>query len=309
MRKQLLSDGLVLAIVAAMVGAAELTGQSEIIFPEITAIAVGAFLSPRLAWRTDRVRMLVTVTLCAVLGVLLVRFVPLPVWGRLTLAYGLAQVVFLLSGTRFAPMISAIALPVLLGTESWVYPAAAFLLTGLILLCHWGLERLGLREELHFSPVRPTAADWRNAGLRLALAAPVIWAALALDCRFAVAPPLLVAFTEFCSPTAAARKRPFRAGAAIFLCALAGTASRLLVQGALGLPLTLAALLAAAAMIAILRSLGMYVPPAGALAILPMLLPAERLPRYPLQIALGTALFLALALVLFRTPRESHAGR
>ena len=74
MRKQLLSDGLVLAIVAAMVGAAELTGQSEIIFPEITAIAVGAFLSPRLAWRTDRVRMLVTVTLCAVLGVLLIAF-------------------------------------------------------------------------------------------------------------------------------------------------------------------------------------------------------------------------------------------
>lgn len=108
--------------------------------------------------------MLVTVTLCAVLGVLLVRFVPLPVWGRLTLAYGLAQVVFLLSGTRFAPMISAIALPVLLGTESWVYPAAAFLLTGLILLCHWGLERLGLREELRFSPVRPTAEDWRAAG-------------------------------------------------------------------------------------------------------------------------------------------------
>ena len=143
MRKQLLSDGLVLAIVAAMVGAAELTGQSEIIFPEITAIAVGAFLSPRLAWRTDRVRMLVTVTLCAVLGVLLVRFVPLPVWGRLTLAYGLAQVVFLLSGTRFAPMISAIALPVLLGTESWVYPAAAFLLTGLILLCHWGWSGWG----------------------------------------------------------------------------------------------------------------------------------------------------------------------
>ena len=120
-----------------------------------------------------------------------------------------------------------------------------------------------------------------------------------------VAPPLLVAFTEFSSPTAAARKRPFRAGAAIFLCALAGTASRLLLQGALGLPLTLAALLAAAAMIAILRSLGMYVPPAGALAILPMLLPAERLPRYPLQIALGTALFLALAITVFREREEA----
>ena len=69
------------------------------------------------------------------------------------------------------------------------------------------------------------------------------------------------------------------------------------------------ALSGAALAFPILRSLGMYVPPAGALAILPMLLPAERLPRYPLQIALGTALFLALALVLFRAPRESHAER
>ena len=134
----------------------------------------------------------------------------------------------------------------------------------------------------------------------------VIWAALALDCRFAVAPPLLVAFTEFSSPTAAARKRPFRAGAAIFLCALAGTASRLLLQA---VNRTDHALSGAALAFPILRSLGMYVPPAGALAILPMLLPAERLPRYPLQIALGTALFLALALVLFRAPRESHAER
>ena len=119
-----------------------------------------------------------------------------------------------------------------------------------------------------------------------------------------MAPPLLVAFTEFSRPGAAARKRPFRAGVAIVLCALAGTLSRLLLQQALGLPLTLAALLAAAAMIAILRSLGMYVPPAGALAILPMLLPAERLPRYPLQIALGTALFLALAITVFRERKE-----
>ena len=64
-------------------------------------------------------------------------------------------------------------------------------------------------------------------------------------------------------------------------------------------------ILAAAAMIAILRFLGMYVPPAGALAILPMLLPAERLPRYPLQIALGTALFLALAITVFREREEA----
>lgn len=309
MKQRLCADLLVLLLVAVMVGAAEGLGQSEIIFPEITAIAVGAFLAPKLAWRTSRPRILGCILLCAVLGVALVRWVPGPVWTRLTLAYGLAEGIYLLSGTTFAPMISAIALPVLLGTESWVYPAAAFALTGLILLCHWGMERLGLREKPVFTPVRPGAEDWRAAGLRLLLVGLAAWAALGLDCRFAVAPPLLVAFTEFSRPTAAARKHPLRVTGTIALCALAGTLCRLGVHLALGLPLTLAAVLAALCMIAVLRCLKVYVPPAGALCILPMLLPPERLAGYPGQVALGAALFLGLSLALFRAPRESHAGR
>ena len=43
-----------LIIVVAMVGAAQITGEKEIIFPEITAIAVGMLLAPKRSWQTSK---------------------------------------------------------------------------------------------------------------------------------------------------------------------------------------------------------------------------------------------------------------
>ncbi|MGM9619790.1 MAG: hypothetical protein ACI3W8_08170 [Oscillospiraceae bacterium] len=299
-KRTALIDGMILLIVAAMVGAAELLGENEIIFPEIAAIAVGALLAPKMAWRTSRVRILVTILLCAVLGVGIVLFLPLPLWAQLSVAYGTAEVLYLLSGTSFAPMISAIVLPVLLGTRSAVYPAAALLLTLLILGCHILLEKLGLKEPVDFVPLRPAGRDWRDAAVRLVIVAAVVWTVLRLDLRYVVAPPLLVAFTEFSGRASGARKMPGKVVAAIALCGCAGALCRWAIHLELHLPLTLAAVAAAGLMIVILTKLGTFVPPAGALCILPMLIPAERVPGYPLQILAGAALFMALSLLVFR---------
>ena len=301
MKRAIIINGMVLLVVAVMVGAAELFGQNEIIFPEITAIAVGAFMAPKLAWKTSRIRILILIMVCAVLGVGIVLLVPGPVWVKITLAYGLAEVIYLRSGTAFAPMISAIALPVLLGTESVVYPIAALVLTVLILGCHVALERSGIKEPVPFVPVRAERSDWIDAGVRLGLVAIAAWVVLKLDCRFVIAPPLLVAFTEFSKRDSGARKSPVNVVAAIALCGLAGAACRYVIHLSLHLPLTLAAVTAAFLMILILTKLKVYVPPAGALCILPMLIPAEKVPGYPLQILAGAALFMGLSLLIFRT--------
>ena len=305
MKRNLIVNGLVICIVAAMVGAAELLGQHEIIFPEITAIAVGALMAPKMAWRTNRVRILILVMVCAVLGLGIVLWVPGPGWVKVTLAYGVAEVIFLLSGTSFAPMISAIALPVLLGTESVVYPIAALVLTGLILGFHILLERTGIKEPIVFVPVPADKQDWADAVVRLCLVAAAAWIVLRLDQRFVIAPPLLVAFTEFSKRSSGARRTPVKVVAAITLCGLAGAVCRYVVHLRLELPLTLAAVVAAVLMILILTGLKAYVPPAGALCILPMLIPAEKVLGYPLQILAGAALFMALALLLFRDKREA----
>ena len=303
MKKQGIVYGMVLLIVAAMVGAAEILGENEIIFPEITAIAVGALMAPKLAWKTNRKRILGLIMICAILGIGIVRFVPGPTWVKITLAYAVAEVVFLKSGTSFAPMISAIALPVLLGAESIVYPIAALILTSLILMCHLALVRSGIKEEVAFVPVGPTGQDWTDAVVRLALVAVTAWVVLRLDSRFVIAPPLLVAFTEFSRRDSGARKRPVTVVAAIGLCGLAGAICRYVIHMSLELPLTLAAVAAAVLMILILTKLKAYVPPAGALCILPMLIPAEKVIGYPLQILAGAALFMGLSLVVFPKKR------
>ena len=61
-----------------MVMAAELIGDNEIIFPEITAVAIGALAAPKRAWNTSRLRLFLTISAAAFLGVGIVRFVPLP---------------------------------------------------------------------------------------------------------------------------------------------------------------------------------------------------------------------------------------
>ena len=295
---------MVLLIIAAMVGAAEVFHQHEIIFPEITAIAVGALMAPKMSWNTSRIRILVFIMICALLGVGIVIFVPGPVWFKVTLAYGIAEVVYLCSGTSFAPMISAIALPVLLGTESAVYPIAAFLLTTLILGCHVILEKAKIKPSVLFLPVKAEKQDWLDAVKRLLLVAFAAWLALLLDCRFAIAPPLLVAFTEFSKRSSGARKMPVKVVSAIALCGLAGALCRYFIVLTLHLPLTLAAILAGIFMILILTKLNVFVPPAGALCILPMLIPETAVIGYPLQILTGAALFMVLSLTVFKTDTQ-----
>ena len=67
----------------------------------------------------------------------------------------------------------------------------------------------------------------------------------------------------------------------------------------LGLPLTVAALTATAIMLVIVYCTKMYIPPAGALTILSMIIPSERVLLYPLQILVGTAVIMLISRLLF----------
>ena len=61
-------------LAAAMIGVSELLGEKEIIFPEITALTVGAIAAPKQSWRVSRVRMMLLIAVCSVLGILIVRY-------------------------------------------------------------------------------------------------------------------------------------------------------------------------------------------------------------------------------------------
>ena len=71
--KQLAAPLMTILLVLCMCAAAELTGNQEILFPEIAAIAAGALLRKKAAWNTDGLHILGMIAAGAFAGVLIVR--------------------------------------------------------------------------------------------------------------------------------------------------------------------------------------------------------------------------------------------
>lgn len=288
-------------IIALMVEAAIIFHDQEILFPEIAAIAIGALVSPQLSWKTSRIRILISIMVAAICGMLIVAYVHLPVTYEMLLAYFIGQILLLSSETTFAPMISAIVLPVMLQTRSINYLISAFVFTSLILVVHYFFEKKGLVE------VKPVvfSSMWNKEKITIMLARTLlafigIVLAFRFDFKFAVAPPLLVAFTEFTNPQGKVRKKPMQAILLIFVCALVASYSRYMLAMQLKMSLIIPVCVTSMFVIFMIATTKMYIPPAGAIGILAFLIPEDAVIYYPLHVFVGIAMMMLLALVFFR---------
>lgn len=289
--KQVLPVVLAVLIVMLMTAAAELFGEKEILFPEIAAIAAGALIAPKFAWKASKLRIFVLICIGSVMGLIISMFVPLSASAKLCIAFLAASVLFMFSGTTFAPVISSVVLPVMLGTSSVVYPIAAAVLTLLILMAIALIEKLGIAEKIEFTPEpMPDKTALIKLLARCLVGSIVIIAAVGIGFKFAAAPPLLVAFTEFCRTDSAVRKKPAAIILLIVGCALVGAVCRY-VFTLLGWKMFIAAGLAMLLVCIIMKSAKLFVPPAAALSVLAFLIPDEAVVTYPFQIAVGTVIF------------------
>lgn len=306
-KQRLISDAVIIGLTGLMAGASELLSEREIIFPEIAALAVGALAAPKRSWRTTRLRCIFYIALCAVLGLCVSVFVPLPVWAKVPLTFAVCQLLLIYSGTTFAPMISAAVLPVLMCTESVVYPVSAVVMTALIMLAELILTKADIRPKESFVPLpKPQKRELIDLLVRCAAASAIAAAAIIGGVRFLAAPPLLVAFTEFSNRSCPARSKPVKTVLVIGLCGLAGALCRGAVCLLPAVPLTAAAMLAAGLALLVMRTSGLFLPPAGALAILPMIIPRDALMLYPVQVLAGASLFMTAALCLFRKEKATE---
>lgn len=277
-------------IITFMVGVSEILNEREIIFPEIAAIAIGAFIAPKFAWNTNYKRIFILICLSAVTGVLIVKYIPLPIAWQGILAFFLSQVIFINSGTSFAPMISAMVLPVLLQTTSYVYIISAVALTLLILALRFILEKCGISEKVSYSPLPAAGKNtWVISFLRIAAGGIVLAAAVSSGHQFAAAPPFLVAFTEMSKPCSKAVTSPVRVFALLSACGITGAAVRYIFTVKLAVfPLAVSAMLTTIIVLFIMETAKMFIPPAGAIGILAMLIPAEKVVLYPLECIAGS---------------------
>lgn len=299
--------GAVMTIVMAviMVGASELLSEKEIIFPEIMALAVGSFMAPSFVWNVSKIRMIVLITVCAVIGVLIVIFMPLPLWIQVSTAFLIVQIIYVFSRTTFAPAISAMVLPVLLQTRSIVYPVAAFVLTAFIVSVLHVLEKTGVKDKREYIQLPlPEKKDITDMIMRVLCVTVLVFLSVKSGMKFCIAPPLLVAFTEFTKPECKARKKPFASVITVTVCALSGAVCRMFINIYLGLPLTAASAAAVIVIICYIYKVKLYLPPAGAMTVLAMLIPENSVIIYPIEVFAGISVMMCLALLLFKNKRS-----
>lgn len=287
-------------IITFMVGISEILNEREIIFPEIAAIAVGAFIAPKFAWNTNYKRIFILICLSAVIGVMIVKFIPIPIAFQAVIAFALSQIIFINSGTSFAPMISAMVLPVLLQTKSPVYIASAIAFTLLILVIRFIFEKTGISEPVSFKPAPLAKRNTYVVSLmRVIFGGLILAAAIYAAHQFVAAPPFLVAFTEMSKPNSKAVKTPFKVFAIMSVCGITGAAIRYIFTVKLSvLPLALSALLTIIIVLFIMDKAKTFIPPAGAIAILAMLIPADRVLYYPLECIAGAFLVVICSNIL-----------
>lgn len=283
-----------LIVVFLMVLLSLLVHEKEVIFPEVGAIAAGMFLTPHRSWMTNGKRLFLFLLVCGVLGMAIVRFLPLPLSLQMILAYCLALLIQSLSKTSFMPMISALVLPVLLQTKSIWYLISLVLFSLLILLIRRALVRRGLKYEEEFIPVQ-MQLPWKLTLFRILVASGMILLAVKSGWRFMAAPPLLVAFTELSAyHNRVIRLHPIRVIVLLTLSAAAGSYVRLAFSGLPEGSLLISLLLSSVLFLLIFYHTGPMVPPAGAAMVLAYLAPEESLYLYPLQIGIGISVYVGL---------------
>ncbi len=291
--------GILLALV--MVFIAELSGEKEIIFPEICALTIGAWISEQQPWKTNKRRIFFLMSIAALFGVLIVRYIQIPLIFQVCICFGFTGFILTLFKTNFIPIISACILPVYLETQSFIYPASVSFMALIIIFAQYLMEKFHMRPQNKFVPCefdpKKQTIKWSKLLFVFALIALIPFKTHQI---FFLAPPLIVMFTELANPKSPARKKPHYIAGLMTFAAFIGCFLRYTLNICLDLPLSLCTALSCVVLFVALNKLKINFPPAGATLLIPMILEKDLLILFPLEVLIGSAVLTLTALMLFR---------
>jgi hypothetical protein len=296
-RRRIAAEIISLVYIAIIAFVANATGAFYVLFPELGALSHDVFTRPRGTWANSPVMLAITPVLTGAIGIAITRAMP----------YGLTSVllnvicaiaVVLGLGSPVAPAISAGLLPLVLGVTSWWYPPG--IMFGTVLLATFSItwKRVTASdqvvaesaeeaaEDITHEVAEPVRARWEKLAALLAFVAAAMLFVKLTGWRFILFPPLVViGFEMFVHPDVCPwAKRPLMLPVACFLTALGG----FLFWKFLGVT-PLSAAMCMGWGIIVLRAVDLHVPPALAVALLPLVMTNPTL-IYPFAVGLGTLL-------------------
>ena len=297
-RRRIAAEIISLAYIAIIAVVANATGAFYVLFPELGALSHDVFTRPRGTWANSPLMVAITPVLTGALGIVITNLLP---YGFTSVLLNTIGAIAIVLGLRspVAPAISAGLLPLVLGVTSWWYPAGIMFGTVLLaaLSIPWkryastdgGTSAASVKEaaeEIAHHVDAPVRLRWEKIAALIAFVAIAVLAVKLTGWRFILFPPLVViGFEMFLHPNLCPwAKRPLMLPVACFLTALGG----FLFWKFLGVT-PLAAALCMGWGIIVLRALDLHVPPALAVALLPLVMDHPTL-IYPFAVGLGTLL-------------------
>jgi len=307
MRKQFIPLSIVLVITMCIISG--YAGEKEVIFPEISALAIGAWIMEKPAWGNKNFHFWMSPTIAALTGLVITRFLPYSPFFMIAGAFVLVVLQLKIISSEVTPSFSAAILPILTHTQSWYYPLSVCILTGII-VCGKKLidnsykekgtstrflESLKEREKVNLT--REELINWIKLLISIMLVSAV---ALYFHWNYIIAPPLIVAFVELSKPKGTLHSKAGLVFISLVLAAFSGVLWLYLIYYLLHWPVWISAALSMGCIFIIFHFLQFTLPPAAAITLLPMIIPFENLYIYPWHILVGSAIFLLINLSWFK---------
>lgn len=291
--------GLALAVIGAMVGAAEILKIEDIIFPEAAALTIGFWIAPVCPWRVEPQKGVAMMVIAGVLGYGISALLPAPLLVKIAAGYGCGAALIVLSRSSLYPVFSAVMLPVILGVDTSAYVAAVAVLASVILLLSGAVHGGAGAAQPEQEGALPVKVQLIRFGLLLAFVLILAVLGVRLGHMMFIAPPLIVGAAGIVDNP---KPIPILLLVKILiLCAAAavlGAGCRLVLTETMGIAAWISAAAAFALVLLLAWRWGLWFPPAGAVTLLAYLVPARGLPTYFLWIALGAAALGASAVAV-----------
>ena len=288
-----LSELFAVVFMGAVALAAQTSGFMLLLFPELAALSHDIMTRPRGKWGSQPLRLVLTPTLTAVVGIFFTRHLAFGTLG-ITLIVAFSVVIIKITKSTIVAAISAGVLPMALSERSWRYPIAIFVdCTVLVLLFLLWKHYAAPADSSHQNETNDSRvidsleaiSHDRFWGLGLMAFVVVLGiAAQVTDLRFLLFPPLIVmAYELFGHPEVPEwMRRPILFPLVCLLTASVGLLAHHFIHADF-----MAVMLTFLCSIGILRLFDLHMPPALAVGLLPFVI---RVPdyRFPLSVLLGT---------------------
>ncbi len=312
-RRHYAGDLIAVVYIGAIGLIAALSGAIYVLFPELGALSWDVMRRPHGRWGSAPLMLAITPALTGAAGTIATRNLP---YGFVSVMIVVCASILILRATRspIAPAISAGLLPLVLGVTSWWYPPGVLLGSTVLAILLLGWRRssplentllasvtrrdAGLESEPHFESL--IALNWLAPLLIFVLSATAMVDLTGM--RFILFPPLVVLLYEMFHDPDRCPWTP-HLGRLPVVCFAAALGGFLIHQQVPLIPL--AAALSMAWGVIVLRIFRTNVPPALAVALLPMVIDHPTV-LYPISVGIGIAAGTLWFVVIRRFLTPSH---